>query len=641
MRTLLKPTNFATMFEDIVQAKLDEAKTELEKANEANPHVDQSKTVDENAIRESNMKKLHHLMDQQIQKRYHRLKHAQAMRKTEQQWDLIAAAVEQAVIEFYQLKDAEAKKMRGRFRITFQKKTSNILQRNENEEDEEDNTRLNVLQRMASQHTQLGKKLKIIGKRMITNAKQNVKQCNTAENRKLNESTKRTNMIRANEAAAKKILTDQQKEQTKSNWHKKRNVKSKNGKERKDKDEEYDKHIAEIQKEAQEFDHLKSEFDKCNLDNVIHAAKIVRLGEMHIKKAAEVSKKMNAERARNCRETNSSKAKGAKIISKAIGSKQGQPLIVVERDRDTKDGGKRGELTSNPQDIDAVVKRAWQSIHEGIGGNVKDAIGTFLNTYNRYIAKPKHFQVRELTGQRVLESFSRTKESAGAMDGWAPKEMSLLSLATCTEIAILLNQVEEGAPWPASALHARVVFLEKEGAQVGKLTSYRPLTITAPLYRCWGTMRLEDCADWVDSWALPEMYAGVPGKGAADAWHAALTDVEEHKLKGNAFCGAVADIMKFFDMIRRDLVYEMARAAGMPDKVLVAYRAYLENMQVYNCLAEGGGGRHPILEEMRHPARLPFLYVHGRTDHATMDSCRQSGGRHQGIHPRRRCHDDS
>ena len=49
---------------------------------------------------------------------------------------------------------------------------------------------------------------------------------------------------------------------------------------------------------------------------------------------------MNAENARNCREANSSKAKGATFISKAIGSKQGLPLIVLERDRDTKDGGK-------------------------------------------------------------------------------------------------------------------------------------------------------------------------------------------------------------------------------------------------------------------------------------------------------------
>ena len=66
-------------------------------------------------------------MDQQILKRAYRLKHAQATENTEQQWDLIAAAVEQAVIDFYQLKDAQAKKMRGRSKVTFQKKTTKIL----------------------------------------------------------------------------------------------------------------------------------------------------------------------------------------------------------------------------------------------------------------------------------------------------------------------------------------------------------------------------------------------------------------------------------------------------------------------------------------------------------------------------------
>ena len=78
------------------------------------------------------------------------------------------------------------------------------------------------------------------------------------------------------------------------------------------------------------------------------------------------------------------------------------------------------------------------------------------------------------------------------MDGWNPKELSLLSLATCEAIAVMLDQIEQGAPWPRSSMHARVGFLEKEGAQVGKVNSYRPLTITSPIYRAWATMRLDD-----------------------------------------------------------------------------------------------------------------------------------------------------
>ena len=57
-------------------------------------------------------------------------------------------------------------------------------------------------------------------------------------------------------------------------------------------------------------------------------------------------------------------------------------------------------------------------------------------------------------------AFGRTAESAGALDGWNPKELSLLYLTIYCHIATLLNQIEEGAPWPRSSTHARVVFLE-------------------------------------------------------------------------------------------------------------------------------------------------------------------------------------
>ena len=121
------------------------------------------------------------------------------------------------------------------------------------------------------------------------------------------------------------------------------------------------------------------------------------------------------------------------------------------------------------------------------------------------------------------------------MDGWSPKELSYMSAGACEAIATMLNQIEEGAPWPRSARHARIVFLEKEGSQLGKVMSYRPLTISVPIYRAWASMRLEDCQDWISTWALHEMYAGVPGKGATDAWYEALTVIEGHKLENQPF----------------------------------------------------------------------------------------------------------
>ena len=89
-------------------------------------------------------------------------------------------------------------------------------------------------------------------------------------------------------------------------------------------------------------------------------------------------------------------------------------------------------------------------------------------------------------------------------------------------------------------------------------------------------MRLADMDMWVQCWALPETYAGVPGKGAVDAWYEVPTKTLTMKLNGKEHCGGVADIAKFFDQIRRPLIYKLAEAAGMPPKVLRAYRGYLE-----------------------------------------------------------------
>ena len=74
-------------------------------------------------------------------------------------------------------------------------------------------------------------------------------------------------------------------------------------------------------------------------------------------------------------------------------------------------------------------------------------------------------------------------------------------------------------------------------------------------------MRLRTLEPWVREWALPEMHAGIPEMGAVDAWIEVLTMTEELKLDGKDYCGGAADIAKFFDQVRRDFVYRIAKAA--------------------------------------------------------------------------------
>ena len=68
--------------------------------------------------------------------------------------------------------------------------------------------------------------------------------------------------------------------------------------------------------------------------------------------------------------------------------------------------------------------------------------------------------------------------------------------------------------------------------------------------------------------------------------------------------GGVADIAKFFDQIRRDLVFRTCKVAGMPTGVLQAYEAYLENLKVYNCVVGGMGT--PYVRLCGIPQGCPF-----------------------------------
>ena len=211
----------------------------------------------------------------------------------------------------------------------------------------------------------------------------------------------------------------------------------------------------------QEVYEMDQEIKTCDINNMIHSAKFTRIAEAHNAKAQAYMAKVKSEVSHIKSQQNSTKKNGIKHLSRTIGDNKAQPLIMVERDRATQDGGRKGELTSNPKDIDAVVKRAWQAIHNGMAGCIETAVETFLCNYLKYISIAPATQLPRLTGRRVQEAFRKIPDSARAMDGWNPKELSLLSLATCEAIAVMLDQIEQGAPWPRSSMHARVGFLEK------------------------------------------------------------------------------------------------------------------------------------------------------------------------------------
>ena len=85
---------------------------------------------------------------------------------------MIVAAVEQANIFFHNLTGKDAKKMKGRSRITFKRKTRNVLQGIKEDENAEMATRADWLRKVPGEHAAMGNKLINIARRMKANVRQ-------------------------------------------------------------------------------------------------------------------------------------------------------------------------------------------------------------------------------------------------------------------------------------------------------------------------------------------------------------------------------------------------------------------------------------------------------------------------------------
>ena len=127
-------------------------------------------------------------------------------------------------------------------------------------------------------------------------------------------------------------------------------------------------HINDIQQAAQEFKEMLILVLECDVSNTIHAAKIQRIGE-HTSPWPRLSTAISKLRSPKPKDKRMiTHKKGINNSSRAVGGPRGKPLMGVFRDSDTPDGGKAGQMTSDPAEIDAVVKGAWRAVYDGMQG---------------------------------------------------------------------------------------------------------------------------------------------------------------------------------------------------------------------------------------------------------------------------------
>ena len=106
-------------------------------------------------------------------------------------------------------------------------------------------------------------------------------------------------------------------------------------------------------------------------------------------------------------------------------------------------------------------------------------------------------------------------------------------------------------------------------------------------------IRLRDLHPWVNSWSVPELFAGTcTPSGAEDAWYETALILELAKLQDNPLTGGGTDIFKCFDQIPFDLLLDLLIAGGCPGKIVKAYGNFHRDLIYHNSVAGSLGKPH-------------------------------------------------
>ena len=164
-RALVKPDNFSILIEERVDKEIQRATDDAKHQDQRNGS-DTTTKVDQGKIRKAIIVQLHLQMDSAIEDRSNRIETSQLQKDTDRQWDLIAAAVEDAIINDFNLEGAQATRMRGRSKVAYRDEDREILRGIGHQEDKQESDSIQTLNKLAGIHATQGNRLQNIHLRM-------------------------------------------------------------------------------------------------------------------------------------------------------------------------------------------------------------------------------------------------------------------------------------------------------------------------------------------------------------------------------------------------------------------------------------------------------------------------------------------
>jgi len=238
---------------------------------------------------------------------------------------------------------------------------------------------------------------------------------------------------------------------------------------------------------------------------------------------------------------------------------------------------KEGEnsWTTSPARMEHLAMEFWQPIFQRHNDMEEGKFGAALGKAKNLLhAHGFSLHLQDFTPARWRQHLKTKRGSAGGSDGWSCGDLEILPDEVVHMFLRLMKKCEELGRWPKQLEVTRVSLLLKEEGkfEAGKL---RPITVFTVIYRTWASMVMEDILAWLTSWAPPSIVAGLMHKDVAELWWGTSIQVEKAIVGGEYFAGFVADLVKAFNRIPRDIVFELAEFLGVPESIVKPWKGMM------------------------------------------------------------------
>ena len=108
---------------------------------------------------------------------------------------------------------------------------------------------------------------------------------------------------------------------------------------------------------------------------------------------------------------------------------------------------------------------------------------------------------------------------------------------------------------------------------------FRPLAIASVMWRLCMSAVLKKLRGWIDSWALPQLCGGLPGKSIMNVHEWLAEDISLAKQRRQDLVGCKADIRKCFDSVCPRAALCVWKWLGAPTELCQLLENFYDNQQ--------------------------------------------------------------